>query len=159
MNRTPENLAEVEAMEAGPELDALVAQHALGWKIDWNDQSYFDRRGAYAYVGADDKRRAVPPFSSDSLHSELLIQAIRERQDGHFTLLAFTTGWKALGHTPDVRSGHPAGSVEFSRLASANTRALAISRCALRVFVLDDYGPTDEEVQEAERDWNEMMGR
>lgn len=161
-DRNITTLDDVEHLDSGPFLDALVAHHVLGWDIEWDDTEFLDRRNAYAYRGSDGKKRAVPPFSIDTLHAELLVQAIREQRDGHFTLFAFTTGWKALGHTPDLLLGggenaFPAGYVQLQRLAQADTRALAICRCALRTFVLDDWGPTGEELEREQTKWNEDM--
>ncbi|MEL6772970.1 MAG: hypothetical protein AAFP18_18065 [Bacteroidota bacterium] len=151
-----DTLADIEALAAGPVLDALVAQHALGLAVVWNDKA-FAEDGAYAYTGADGKTRVVLPYSTDPLAAEALVHAIRDRRGGRFTLLAFHDGWLALGHTPQTETTGPMGTLEFSRLEVAPTRALAIARCALRVFVLDDRGPTDDEIEDAQAAWAERF--
>ena len=153
-------LKDIEAAEAGPRLDALAAQHALGWSVNWDDEDHLARWGSYSYTAADGKRRAIPSFSHDALAAEALVQVIRDVRDGHFTLFAFSTGWKALGHTPDLLTGFGehaflAGYHQLDRLAGGATRSLAICRCALRTFVLDDEGPTEEEMATAAKEWEE----
>ncbi|MEM8560256.1 MAG: hypothetical protein AAGG50_20745 [Bacteroidota bacterium] len=156
MTPSLDTLADIEALGAGPMLDALAAQHALGLAVVWDDEALAEE-GAYAYTGADGKARSVPPYSTDPLAAEALVHAIRDRRRGRFTLLAFRDGWLALGHTPQTETTGPLGTLEFTRLETAPTRALAIARCALRVFVLDDRGPTDDEIEDAQAAWAERF--
>jgi hypothetical protein len=147
------NLKEIEEIEAGPQLDALVAKYVFGQSVT----SKSDGK-EYRVLEKDGSESLIPSYSENREAAELVVEAIRDERSGHYTLLAFTTGWKALGHTPDVRSGYPTGDLEFSRLETAPTPAVAICRAALRVFVLNDWGPTDEEVKEAYEWWDSFIG-
>jgi hypothetical protein len=50
---------------------------------------------------------------------ELVEQKAKKEQDGHFTLMKFTTGWKCQMGTPDLRGGD--GAAEIHRLKSFPT--------------------------------------
>lgn len=151
--------SEIENLESGARLDGLVAEHVFGFAVDWSLlSSAVANQEPLVYVDNDGKRHQVPPFSTSRDAAELVIQKIRSKRDGHFSLLSFTTGWKALGHTPDLLSGYPTGHLEFSRLHTAETAPVAICRAGLRVFILDDYGPSDDEVQDADDAWGLLLG-
>lgn len=154
---TPTTLAEIETLQAGPELDALVAQHVMGWTINWDCK----RGPIEAYEGTEPSGapRTVPPFSTDSAFSDAVIHRIREERDGHFTLLAFTGGWKALGRTPEGYGDFVLDFLQYNRLKAAETPALAICRCGLRVFLLNDLGPTEGEMEEVQKEFDRIMSR
>jgi hypothetical protein len=143
---------EIENIPSGVYLDALVAAHVFGWHVNLTE---FDigQTDTLMGVSPDGKEQPIPPYSTDENVAQEVVKVIRKARDGHFTLLSFTTGWKALGHTPNVLSNFPTGYIEFSRLGTAISPAHAICRCALRVFILNDYGPEDKEIEVAEQEW------
>ena len=148
---TPKTLQEVEAIAPGPVLDALVAQHALGYAVAWDD-GVNGATGAYAYATAGGARRPVPRFSTDGLAAEAVVQALLAETDA-FVLRGGSRGWYALSHYPDEEASHPAGNLEFVRLERAESRPHAVCRCALRTFVLRDSGPDEDEIEAAQEEW------
>lgn len=50
------------------------------------------------------KFKKYPDLTADQL-LEMAEDTACEKSDGHFTLMRFTTGWKAMFQTPDIVSG------------------------------------------------------
>jgi Phage ABA sandwich domain len=115
----PEDYADAEA---GPVLDRMIAVQILGIELD--------------------EHHAPEPYSTDLSAAWRVVEHLRARSDGHFTLLAFTTNWRAGWATPDPDDIYPATLEEtvtgehdasFRRYVKARTPALAICRAAVRL--------------------------
>lgn len=64
------------------------------------------------------KFEKYPDMTADQL-LEMVEDLACEKSDGHFTLMRFTTGWKAMFQTPDVVSGgcpEDAKGCEYDRI-------------------------------------------
>lgn len=72
---------------------------------------------------------SVPPFSTDITCALQVVEHVRRFTDGHFTLFAFTTHWKAMFGTPDFDSGH--GRDRVYALVTCETAPHAICVAAL----------------------------
>lgn len=106
-------------MEAGRKLDALMATKVMGWKD--SGLGYETPEGgriSYTWSPSTDLRTAWQ-----------IVEKLRKWSDGHFTLLAFTTNWRAGWDTPDPEDAFD-GS--FRRFVVAETAPLAICLAALK---------------------------
>jgi hypothetical protein len=65
---------------------------------------------------------------NDQAQALLLVGHIRKRTDGHVTVLGFTTNWRCIFGTPDLRCGHDNGA---EWIPEGRTFADAICRAAL----------------------------
>lgn len=122
-------IMDIDKLEAGRELDILVAELLTGQSRLECRVDPMNRDGEpqffWGYPAGHD---FAPEYSTDIRAAWLVVEKLRERSDGHFTLLAFTTNWRAGWMTPveDDRLDC------YHRFAVADTPALAICRAALK---------------------------
>jgi len=111
-------------LEAGPALDGLIARQVMG------------------------QPDAILPYSTDLPHAWRVVERLRRRTDGHFTLLAFTTNWRAGWRTPETNDVLPDTLDEvisgdhlasFQRFVAAPTAPLAICRAALQFVYQEQH--------------------
>jgi len=122
-----------DEMPAGRKMDRLIAEKVMGFKvIETDDHNGVDRLWLSKDGRRPHKGLPLPPSSTDTMEALSVANTVRERFDGHFTLLAFTTNWRAGFRTPDEMDTNwdtPTGY--YRDYAAAPTIPLAICRAAL----------------------------
>ena len=127
-----------ESMKAGPELDKLVAEKVMGWVLTqdgpgegaWED----DYSADYGRWMPSDSPGAgphawetVPSYSTNIAAAWEVVEKVSELSDGHFTLMKFTTHYRAGFQTPVPYDSDD----RFEHWSVADTAPLAICRAAL----------------------------
>lgn len=117
-------MIEIEKLEAGPEVDALVAEKVMGWKRNDENHNWLDASGAGVayqnddYWGEDGPKQFCP--STDMADAYEILRLLR-RSFGRVELVGVDTPadhfWECL-----VAGG----------TARAGTAAMAICRAALK---------------------------
>jgi hypothetical protein len=139
-------MLDVDSLEAGLELNALLAERIMGWPVAHyiKGKRYpgFNPKTINYYESTDNIKRT--DFSSDwsywSPSTNIkdawdIVEKLRAMGDGHFTLLAFTTNWRAGWDTPEREDVYGKEFLDerygFGRFVVADTAPLAICRAAL----------------------------
>ena len=120
------NRDEILTMQAGREIDALIAEKAM-----MLDGVTLGESGLYYQLGH--KFYNVPHYSTDIAAAWKVVEKLQKISDNHFTLLCFTTNFRAGWKTPDSNDlpNRQNGFVGFSDFVYADTAPLAICRAAL----------------------------
>jgi len=111
-------------MNAGRELDVIIGEKVMDFPGCDNCGEKTGCGCAMADIGS-----SLPQYSTDLYAAWLVVEKLREKYDGHFSLLAFTTNWRAGWDTPCGED--PTRS--FKRFVEAPTAPLAICLAALEV--------------------------
>ena len=121
---------EVDTLEAGPELDALVAEHVLSWKrIEFNGQSTGLVYVNYELpINGERKTQADIPYISLNMGSAWLV--VEAMQSKGFVFSLYGPGHQVVG---DPHWGCRFSDREFTRgFDRSLTAPLAICRAALK---------------------------
>lgn len=87
----------------------------------------------------EDESRPVPHYSILMCDAMRLVERVREDHDGHFTLLAFTTGWKSwIGLTPHF-GPHGADQENLDLMPTCATAAEAICWAVLTRYCSEHF--------------------
>jgi hypothetical protein len=126
------------AMEAGRELDRLVAEKVMGWTDLWEGEGY-----VMAYppneqaMGIDGERAPVPPYSTDIAAAWQVVERMtdRDRADRCTFEMHRATDWDDPAWGYDVRFGRWGDPThQRERKVWARTAPLAISLAALKAL-------------------------
>lgn len=91
--------AEWDALSAR-ERDAVVAEKVMGWVLMKGDRRYGSPHGNVKGGLAGIPTSLIHPYTTSWDAMREVVEKMREKSDGHFTLLAFTTNWRAKFDTP-----------------------------------------------------------
>ncbi len=117
-------------------LSRLVATRVMGWTTEGEHHSDPDAWDGWRAPHGACGYPEPPGFASHMIPAMLVVNELRRRTDGHFTLMAFTSCWRAGWATPNeddcgvvARLTQPG----FARFADAPTPERAICIAALRL--------------------------
>lgn len=87
-------------MEAGPEMDRLIAEKVMGWRRSVQVSVSLDRHGRSVWrdsKGIEAARNDLPAFSTDMAAAWQVVEALQER-GWHLTLAHddYTNKWSAM---------------------------------------------------------------
>ena len=125
-------MLDYDKMEAGPKIDAMVAEKAMGWTLHSTPRSVF-------YTG--NHAQEFPNFSPSRTGGDALRVLERMEKRGWFS---------ELNYWPKAQSAHKYGCQlwlfgSMGVCAAAPTRALAICRAALMAVALQTSNETKQE--------------
>lgn len=133
---------EIDAMEAGRELDALVAEQVMGWERDLNIPINPKYRGIKYWKSPTGMRadiNLIPHYSTDIASAWEVVEKAHELTGCTISLHLFGTFERVSGMPKYMckfyggRIGHP--TPELTTKAFGDTPMLAICRAALKTFL------------------------
>jgi hypothetical protein len=125
-------MLDYSTMKAGPEMDALVAERAMGWTVvkeppsfgPWYGATCHNVRGGLAGIAT----RPVPRYSTNDTDALRVLDKLHSGDDWYDSELSFTRGRGDGEYCCCLFRG---GNLNGLAPGMADTRALAICRAAL----------------------------
>jgi len=114
------------------EVNMRVAIEVMGWRLETKRNGFGEWQGWFDVAGAHHHTASSWSPTTNIAHAwEVVAEVSRGISDGHFSLLKFTTNYRAGFTTPTVRDCDGGDAHGFKSLVEAETAPLAICRAAL----------------------------